>query len=209
MKLTHFHNEEFKFNPAMKYAHFVQERRDMNRPWGMFNAGKPFGMILSDERKFGWSHWCEEEGGMELGDCRTDYFLDTKDILVFNENNKNDLAHLPLIGDPRANPKMDVDWGRVAGICKGIYITGRDLDIHSLFGIPLVNYPYTVDKSAVHMGLSFISGWDYNHAIVWDTSCVTPMMDAPGMKDYGDPVMPETVLERLRGLEYELPRMLY
>lgn len=109
MKLSHFTEKPFTFNPKQKYV---------NELFWI----KPSGLWLSDESEYGWKQWCtNEQWGLDGLKHETKFQSDTKNWLILDTNEK--LIEFTKQYSTKILPIITIEWDKVTKEYGGIIIT--------------------------------------------------------------------------------------
>lgn len=147
MRLVHFSEEYFKFDPNRSY----RQQRGGN--------DKPSGLWLSDESDYGWKQWCRDNEFRTNGlKCVTRFAVDEKQILIISS-----LTQIESFSDEygcrpswvKSGIKLKfIDWEKVTENYAGVIIT-----------------PY-INEARLLCKFFWYYGWDCASGCVWDLSAL-------------------------------------
>lgn len=147
MKLTHFSQDPFAFDPLRKYSDDAA-------------IGKPNGLWLSDERETqdGWSEWCKQnEFGVERLNHRTEFLCDISNWVVISN-------YVGIEGFNRTYG-CEAEWSRVLGATEINWKKVRK----EFSGILISPYLHSCRLNPAYF---WYYGWDCASACVWDLSTI-------------------------------------
>lgn len=143
MILTHFSNNDFKFNAKRRY------------PKPILIEPKPKGLWLSDESDYGWHKWCTESNfSTNSMETVVDFQCDIKKWIHISTSEMLDkFAENYMQSHPSAETLNFINWTKVRKDYSGILIS-----------------PYQwKSRLGKHW---WYYGWDCASACVWDLSTI-------------------------------------